>query len=327
MVEEAIGLGVLFVLAFGNGANDVGKSITALMRDPETAVFQPSYKPLVWGGFFSGLGSASAILISGRLFSVFTPQSILRTSPGSPFILAALAGAAAWILLGTLLRVPVSTTHAIVGAVVLESVYLFGSSSLEWDFLIWRILLPLAAGPIAALIGVYLLSRLSRRRQGIETEGSSRVGIAHWGSAGAVAFGRGVNDAPKMAALGAFLLIATPEQSIWLPYIVVSVAVVAGSLVWGDRVAKTIIGRTAPLRHGQRLKADAATAVLVSAGAYFGDPFSTTQVSAATGGTDRKQSHVLRSAVRGMALPWVVTLPAAGLLAIAASLIAARFWG
>jgi len=310
-VEEAIGLGVLFVLAFGNGANDVGKSITALMRDPETAAFQPSYKPLVWGGFFSGLGSASAILISGRLFSVFTPQSILRTSPGSPFILAALAGAAAWILLGTLLRVPVSTTHAIVGAVVLESVYLFGSSSLEWNFLLWRILFPLAAGPIAALIGVYLLSRLSRRRQGIELEGSSRVGIAHWSSAGAVAF----------------ILIATPEQSIWLPYIVVSVAVVAGSLVWGDRVAKTIIGRTAPLHHGQRLKADAATAVLVSAGAYFGDPFSTTQVSAATGGTDRKQGHVLRSAVRGMALPWVVTLPAAGLLAIAASLIAARLWG
>src|SRR5881396_3768195 len=40
-ITADIGLVVLFVLAFGNGANDVGKSIVALMTDPETATFRP----------------------------------------------------------------------------------------------------------------------------------------------------------------------------------------------------------------------------------------------------------------------------------------------
>src|SRR2546429_5959258 len=145
-----LGLGVLFVLAFGNGANDVGKSIVALMTDPETSTFRPRYSPLIWGGLFSGLGSVAAILISVRLFSAFAPQSFLQTTPGSSFILAAIVGAAAWILLATLLRIQVSTTHAIVGAIIVQAIFLFGSSGLEWSFLIWRILLPLAAVAVLA---------------------------------------------------------------------------------------------------------------------------------------------------------------------------------
>src|SRR5438445_10543551 len=117
-----LGLGVLFILAFGNGANDVGKSIVALMTDPETAAFRPRYSPLIWGGLFSGLGSILAIIISVRLFSAFTPQSFFQTTPGISFILAALVGAATWILIATLLRLQVSTTHAIVGAIIVQAI-------------------------------------------------------------------------------------------------------------------------------------------------------------------------------------------------------------
>lgn len=321
---------VLFALAFGNGANDVGKSVAALMMDPDTAAFKPRYSPLIWGGLFSGLGSILAIIISVRLFSAFTPQSFFQTTPGVSFILAALVGAASWILIATLLRVQVSTTHAIVGAIIVQAIYLLGASSLEWTFLIWRILLPLAAGPFVALIGVYIISSLLRKRDtGLDEDSSSkRLGAADWISAAGVAFARGVNDAPKMAALGAFLLLGTSEDGVLLPYIIVGVAVVAGSLVWGDRVAKTLIGHT-PLQRGHRLKAHGATAVLVSAGSYFGDAFSTTNVSegATAGHHGKKGRQFLGSALRGMALAWMVTLPAAGLLAIAASILGARFWG
>src|SRR2546422_11743669 len=102
---------------------------------------------------------------------------------------------------------------------------------------------------------------------------------------------------------------------------VVGVAVVAGSLVWGDRVAKTLIGHT-PLHRGHRLKAYAATAVVGSAGSYFGDAFSTTHVSegAAAGHHGKKGRQVFGAALRGMALAWMVTLPGAGLLAVCLSM-------
>ena len=143
---EELGLAALFALAFANGANDAGKSVASLMM-PGPSGSPPKRKPLIWGGVFTGIGSVAAILISGRLFSVFTPQSLLRTTPGYPFVLAALAGAALWILVATVVRLPVSSTHAIVGAMVLLGVYAFGTSGVQWGFLFYRVVLPLAGDP------------------------------------------------------------------------------------------------------------------------------------------------------------------------------------
>src|SRR5437660_7711059 len=176
----------------------------------------PKRRALLWGGFFTGVGSVTAILISGRLFSVFTPQSPLRPTPESTFVLAALGGATLWILAATFLRLPVSSTHAIVGAIVLLAVYLFGVSGVQWGFLLYRVVLPLAAGPIGAMVAIYILDRLTRRPA---TPGKVRprlTRIAHWGSGAATAYARGINDAPKMAALGAVFLLATPSEAAWL---------------------------------------------------------------------------------------------------------------
>jgi len=296
LIEDA-GLSVLFVLAFANGANDVGKSVASLMHlDPGG---KTSRRPLLWGGFFSSLGSVSAVLISGRLFSVFTPQSILRSSFDSSFVLAVLVAATLWVLAATLVRLPVSTTHAILGAITLQGIFLFGVSSLAWDFLAIRVLLPLAGGPLAALVGIYLFERLIRRPRVAGKDKPRWAELSHWGSAAATAFARGVNDAPKMAVL-------------------------VGSLVLGHRVALTLIGGAFPLDHGQRLRAGIATAALVSAGAYLGAPLSTTHVGAGASAGVSGLRESMRSALRGMVLPWLVTLPAAGLLAIAVAVIGPR---
>lgn len=322
---EELGLAALFVLAFANGANDVGKSVASLMDTPGPQGIRRRRVPLLWGGIFTGLGSVSAIVISGRLFSVFTPQSILRTVPGSSFVLVALLGATVWILGATLLRIPVSSTHAIVGAIVFPAVYLFGVSGLDWTFLAIRVLLPLAGGPLAAMIGVYFLERLTQRAR---TPGKERPRLAeasHWGAAGMTAYARGINDAPKMAALGAFFLLTGSVDSTLVTYSIVTVAVVFGSLLLGHRVALELVGKDVHLEHDQHTRAGFATAALVTAGAYFGAPMSTSQVHAGSKAGVHGRSAVIRSALRGMALAWLVTLPAAGLLAIAASYIWPRY--
>jgi inorganic phosphate transporter, PiT family len=320
-----VGLSVLFILAFANGANDVGKSVASLMSTPGPGA-RLGRRPLLWGGFFSGLGGISAILISGRLLTVFTPQSILTTTPDSSFILAILAAATIWILMATLFRFPVSTTHTILGAVLFEAIYLFGISSLKLDYLAIRVLLPLAGGPLAALVGVNILGRLTRKRKSDEKKIPKWAGISHWGSAAATAYARGINDAPKMAALGAFFFIAGSVDATWIPYSIVAAAILVGSLVLGHRVALTLMPRVASLSldHIQRLQSSLATAALVSAGAYLGAPLSTTHVHAGSIAGIGGRKEVIISALRGMVLPWLVTLPAAGLLAITIAFLGAR---
>ncbi len=315
-----VGLAVLFVLAFANGANDVGKSVASLVHvGPGGSIGR---RPLLWGGFFSGIGSVfSAVLVAGRLFSTFTPQKIVNASISSSFVLAVLIAAALWILAATLVRLPVSTTHAILGAIMLQGVFLFGVSSLAWDFLTVRVLIPLAGGPLAALIGIYLFERLIRRPKVVKEEKPKWAGISHWGSAAATAFARGVNDAPKMAVLGGFFLAANSFEAVWVPYSIVAVAVVFGSLVMGHRVAITLTRRAVPLDQGQRLRSGVATAVLVSAGAYLGAPLSTTHVNAGASAGASGLRGEIRTALRGMVLPWLVTLPAVGLLAILVAIV------
>src|SRR5437762_5525894 len=323
MLVEEVGLTVLFVLAFANGANDVGKSVASLMSSTGPGGPRLGRRPLLWGGVFSGLGSVSAILISGRLLTVFTPQSILRNTTDSSFILAVLIGATVWILIATFFRLPVSATHTILGAVLLQGIFLFGVSSLKLDFLAIRVLLPLAAGPFVALIALSILGRLTRPKT--EDKKSPRFAkVSHWGSAAATAYARGINDAPKMAALGAFFFLAGSADAVFVPYSIVAAAIVVGSLVLGHRVALTLVERAVPLDHTQRLQAGLATAALVSAGAYLGAPLSTTHVHAGSTAGIGGRKEVIVSTLRGMVLPWLVTLPAAGLLAVTVAILVAR---
>ena len=324
LLVEEVGLTVLFVLAFANGANDVGKSVASLMSTAGPGGPRLRRRALLWGGVFSGLGSISAIPISGRLLTVFTPQSILRNSTDSSFILAVLVGATIWILLATLVRLPVSTTHTILGAVLLQGIFLFGVSSLKLDFLAIRVILPLAAGPFVALIALSILRRLTRRPQTSEKKSPRFAKISHWGSAAATAYARGINDACKMAALGAFFFVAGSTYAVWGPYSIVAVAIVAGSLVLGHRVALELVKRVVPLDHTQRLQAGIVTAALVSVGAYLGAPLSTTHVHAGSTAGIGGRKETIVSALRGMVLPWVVTLPAAGLLAVTVAILVAR---
>jgi len=324
MLVEEVGLTVLFVLAFANGANDVGKSVASLTSSTGPGGPRLGRRPLLWGGVFSGLGSVSAILISGRLLTVFTPQSILRNTTDLSFILAVLIGATVWILIATFFRLPVSTTHTILGAVLLQGIFLFGVSSLKLDFLAIRVLLPLAAGPFVALIALSILGRLTRRPQTQDKKSPRFAKISHWGSAAATAYARGINDAPKMAALGAFFFLAGSADAVLVPYSIVAAAIIVGSLVLGHRVALTLADRAVPLDHTQRLQAGLATAALVSAGAYLVAPLSTTHVHAGSTAGIGGRKEVIVSALRGMVLPWLVTLPAAGLLAVTVAILVAR---
>ncbi len=196
-------------------------------------------------------------------------------------------------------------------------------SGVQWDFLLYRVVLPLAGGPVAALVAVYFLDRLTRRTGEPGKERPRLMHAAHWGSGAATAFARGINDAPKMAALGAFFLLANPSEAAWIPYSIVAVAVFFGSLALGHRVVVTAIGKHAPLDQVQKSKAGAATALVVSAGAFLGAPMSTTQVHEGSSAGIGGRRKVIMSTLGRMLLPWLVTLPAAGILAIVVSYLEA----
>src|SRR5260370_377352 len=84
----------------------------------------------------------------------------------------------------------------------------------------------------------------------------------HWVSSGATSFFRGMNDAPKILALGvaAALAIGLRYQSL---YILVALAMGAGSAIAGFRVTRTLAQKITPITPAAAFAANPVTSVLV----------------------------------------------------------------
>ena len=140
------------------------------------------------------------------------------------------------------------------------------------------------------------------------------VDTAHFLSAGAVSFARGLNDTPKIAAL---LLVARALDIRW-GLCAVAAAMALGGLLNARRVAETMAHGITRLNGGQGFSANLATAVLVTTASYHGLPDSTTHVSVgALLGIGIATRRAQWKSVAGIVLSWVVTLPCAALLAAA----------
>ena len=142
----------------------------------------------------------------------------------------------------------------------------------------------------------------------------------HWLTSGTTSFARGMNDAPKMVAivLATAAFSGSNAGSRTTAFLGVTLGMVAGSWIAGRRVTRVLAENITPMNHREGFVANLVTALLVGPGAALGLPMSTTHVSAgaivAVGA--QNSSETKWKTVREMILAWVVTLPAAALLAI-----------
>ena len=137
---------------------------------------------------------------------------------------------------------------------------------------------------------------------------------AHYISAGAVSFARGLNDTPKIAALLLVGNLIAPNLAI----VGVGLAIAVGGLLSARRVAETMAHKVTEMNAGQGFTANIVTALLVLGASKFGVPVSTTHVSCGSLfgiGTVTRQAHW--RTIGQILLAWLITLPLAGLLAAA----------
>lgn len=148
----------------------------------------------------------------------------------------------------------------------------------------------------------------------------SLIDSLHWLSAGATSFFRGVNDAPKIIALGiAAGAAAGISQNMF--YVMLAAAMGLGSYVAGRRVTETLAKKIVKLSPRNGFAANLVTSILVATASQFALPVSTTHVSsgAIIGIGISERAGVRWKMVFEMILAWVVTLPASALIAAVVS--------
>jgi PiT family inorganic phosphate transporter len=309
----ALGIVLMAGLAYSNGANDVSKVIATLVGSG-VSYYRPA---LVYGALCTVAGAGCSGVLAAGLVTTFTIGLLASSVHLSiAFALAAVTGSIVWVYLATRLALPVSTTHAITGAVVTTGVLAFGFRQVAWGNLLTRIMLPLLLSPgLALVVGLALFWGLRW------TVPHAHLRAMHWLSSGIAAFTRGLNDTPKIVTLGAtFFALHGPLHAppFWL-FLLGALAMGIGSVLGGLRVTRTLAERVTKMDHQEGLAANLATALLVGLASPLSLPVSTTHVSSGAiigigmrKGTGAVQWHT----VRDMALAWIVTLPGAGLLSL-----------
>ena len=144
------------------------------------------------------------------------------------------------------------------------------------------------------------------------------VDTLHWLSAGATSFFRGLNDTPKILALGVAAALSVGVTRLPL-YGFVALAMGVGSVIAGFRVTRTLAEKVTRITPANGFAANVVTSLLVGAASRFALPVSTTHVSSgAIIGVGLRERDVRWKIVTEMLLAWVVTLPVSALLAAGA---------
>jgi PiT family inorganic phosphate transporter len=165
-------------LAYSNGANDNFKGVASLFGSKTTG-----YRTAIaWATVSTFAGSVAAIFLAQVLLKKFSGKGLVPDSlVGSDYFLLAVAmGAGTTVILATLTGFPISTTHALTGAMI-GSGWMAVGSQVHLGVLGRAFLLPLVVSPLLAVVlgaSLYLAFRWSRLRLGITKEWCICVGEA-----------------------------------------------------------------------------------------------------------------------------------------------------
>jgi PiT family inorganic phosphate transporter len=316
-----------FTNGFHDTANAMATTISTGALKPKTAVAMSAVLNLV-GAFLS---VEVAKTISG---------GIIDESAGikPEMIFAALVGAIVWNLLTWLAGLPSSSSHALFGGLIGATLVAVGRHGVHGDAVVMKVLIPALAAPIVAGLASTLATRLSYRldRKADPEATAKGYRAGQIASAGLVSLAHGTNDAQKTMGVITLTLITGgvvaphSDPPLWV-IVSAGTAIALGTYIGGWRIIRTMGKGITDIQPQQGFAAQTGAAATILASSHLGFALSTTQVCSGSvmgAGLGRSGATVRWSTAGRMVAAWALTLPAAGLAAAGAALLADQgTWG
>jgi PiT family inorganic phosphate transporter len=318
MPETIIILVITLALLFeiSNGWNDSANAIATVVS---TRVLTPAQAILM----------ASCMNVAGAIITIKIFESSVSKTIGKGIvaptditllvIAAALVAGFLWNGAMTLLGMPVSASHAIIGGIMGAAVAHLGSfDKLNINGLV-KIFTALLTSPIIGLIFGYLFMKLILRlfcnkSPGMINKYFGRLQIV---SAGFMAFSHGSNDSQKVMGIITMALLSGGYLTEWeVPFWVILVCAFAmgfGIAAGGWRVIKTLGVQMHKIQPVHGFAAETSGVAVILGASALGLPVSTTHVitTCIMGvGATKRLSAVRWGVARKIVLAWIFTLPA-----------------
>ena len=306
-----------FTNGFHDTANAMATPIATGAMKPKVAVTVAAVLNLI-GAFLS---TEVARTISGGMIKE-GEDGILITPE---LIFAGLIGAIVWNLITWLRGLPSSSSHALFGGLIGATVIGVGFQAVDYDVVMAKVILPAIIAPIIVGVVAFIATRLAyalTRREAGRPDGRGGFRYAQVFSSSLVALAHGTNDAQKTMGVITLTLIAGGYQTVGTGpefWVIAScaLAIAIGTYTGGWRIIQTMGRGLTDVKPAQGFAAETSTAATILASSHLGFALSTTQVASGSvigSGLGRRGSTVRWGMAGHIALGWVLTLPAAGIM-------------
>jgi PiT family inorganic phosphate transporter len=305
-----------------NGLHDAANSIASIVS---TRVLKPQYA-VVWAGFFNFI----AFLVFGTHVAQTIGKGIIDPAiVDASVIFAALIGAICWNLLTWAFGIPSSSSHALIGGLLGGGIAKAGVGVVVWSGTIKTIFGIFLAPILGLLVALLLMLAISWAFRRVNANKADRIfRRTQFFTAALYSLGHGGNDAQKTMGIIAVLLYSQGllGGKFHIPFWVIlscQAAMGIGTLLGGWRIVHTMGSKITRLSPPQGVCAELGGSIMLFAATGLGIPVSTTHTitgSIMGVGAARRASAVRWGIAGNIVISWLITLPAAALVA------AATYW-
>ncbi|MGF0115405.1 inorganic phosphate transporter [Promicromonospora sp. Marseille-Q5078] len=316
----ALALGFDYTNGFHDAANAIATSVSTRALTPRIALLMAAVMNFV--GALLGTEVAETIATSIVDLQDASNHTALTV------VVCALVGAIVWNLITWWFGLPSSSTHSLIGGLVgaglAAGLPIYGQSIID------KVVLPMIFSPAIGFVGAYvvMVGVLWIFRNASPSRVTRRFRLAQTASAAAMALGHGLQDAQKTMGVIFMALLtvgwADPDAGIplWVK-LAAAGAISLGTASGGWRIMRTLGRRIIELDPARGFVAESVSALVLYANAFvLHAPVSTTHTitSAIMGvGATRRLSAVRWGVAKNIGIAWVLTMPAAALVAALAT--------
>jgi PiT family inorganic phosphate transporter len=326
MAVIAVAMVFDYTNGFHDAANAIATSVSTRALTPRVALLVAAVGNFVGAHF----GARVARTVGSDI--VVLPESV--SSLGVVF--AGVVGAISWNLVTWYFGLPSSSSHALIGGLVGSTIFALSMDAVQWGNLLAKVVVPMVASPLAGftLGGLVMIAVMWVFRNGQPGRLNRGFRIAQSVSAAAMAVGHGAQDAAKTMGIVVLALFVggfqdSPEHIPQWVFVTSAAVLALGTYAGGWRIIRTLGRRVIHLGPPEGFSAETVASSVLYTAAALEAPISTTHTitSAIMGvGATKKVSAVRWGVAGNIVGAWVLTIPAAGLIAGGTYFLVGRFF-
>ena len=297
---------------FHDSANAIATSVSTRALSPRAAVLMAAA--------FNLFGA----LVSTNVASTVGKGIVDTNLVTLPLVLSALVGAVVWNLTTWYFALPSSSSQALFGGLIGAMLAAVGVSGVEWSGVVDKIILPMVLSPVIGFAAAFLLMTILMwivRRRPLAPVNRTFRRLQPF-SAAFMAYAHGGNDAQKTMGVITLALVSSGQIDtftipLWVK-LACAITMALGTYSGGWRIMHTLGSKVIKLDPIHGFAAETSAATVIQVATHFGFPVSTTHTITAAimgVGATRRLKAVRWGVAGNIATAWVLTLPAAALVA------------